>query len=355
VALARLPHWQGLWEATVTSVFDQQTMRSPPIPADERERLKRLYCLRILDTLAEERFDRYTRMAQRLFQVPIALVSIVDADRQWFKSRQGLTASETPREVSFCGYTILDDEVFVIEDAKNDSRFDDNPLVTGPPNIRFYAGCPVPAGQGSALGTICVIDTKPRTFSEADRRLLMDLGEMVAGELVTTEMAMLDELTGVSSRHSFLALATKSFEDAKRQRSRLTLAYLDIDRFKDINDTLGHAVGDLALRETATILQSSFRSSDIIGRVGGDEFCVVLAGANGENARSVVEVVHRRLRDRNREEARPYELSCSVGLAEYDPIRHHSFGELLEQGDAEMYRAKHDCLALVRESASAPT
>jgi diguanylate cyclase (GGDEF)-like protein len=316
-------------------------MQPPPIPADERERLKRLYCLRILDTPAEERFDRYTRMAQRLFQVPIALVSIVDAERQWFKSRQGLTASETAREVSFCGYSILDDEVFVVEDAQNNPRFDDNPLVAGPPKIRFYAGCPVPIGQGSALGTLCVIDTKPRTFSQVDRRLLMDLGEMVAGELVTTEMAMQDELTGVASRHSFMALATKAFEGAKRQKTELTLAYVDIDGFKGINDALGHGVGDQALKEIALTLKSSFRSSDIIGRIGGDEFCMVLVGADRENTRSVVEVVKRRLRARNQEKAKPYELSVSVGIAEYDPSRHRTFGELLEHADAAMYREKH--------------
>ena len=109
-------------------------MKKPDIPADEQERLRALQSLGILETESEERFDRLTRMARRMFGVPIALVSLVDAERQWFKSRVGLDAGETPRDISFCGHTILGDEIFVIEDARADVRFADNPLVTGAPH-----------------------------------------------------------------------------------------------------------------------------------------------------------------------------------------------------------------------------
>ena len=153
------------------------------LPIDEERRLATLRGLNILDTPAEERFDRLTRMAQRILGVPIVLVSLLDGDRQWFKSKQGLDVSETPRSISFCGHAIHSDEAFVIPDSKVDSRFADNPLVTGAPYIRFYAGQPLKANNGSRLGTLCLIDTKPRQLSWADLDLLRDLGSLVENEL----------------------------------------------------------------------------------------------------------------------------------------------------------------------------
>ena len=118
-------------------------MQTPVIPKDEEERLRALRLLNILDTSDEERFDRLTRLAKRMFGVPIALVSLVDENRQWFKSCIGLEVRETPRDISFCGHSILGDDIFIVNDASSDVRFSDNPLVTDDPNIRFYAGCPL--------------------------------------------------------------------------------------------------------------------------------------------------------------------------------------------------------------------
>ena len=137
-------------------------MLKPPIPKNEAQRMESLRSLHILDTPAEERFDRITRLAKRLFGVPIALVSLVDESRQWFKSRQGLDATETPREISFCGHSILCDDTMVIADAAQDERFADNPLVTDEPHIRFYAGCPVQTPDRQRIGTLCIIDRQPR-------------------------------------------------------------------------------------------------------------------------------------------------------------------------------------------------
>ena len=157
-------------------------MREAPIPEDEELRIKTLRSLCVLDTQSEERFDRITRLAKRLFDVPIALVSLVDSDRQWFKSRQGLDARETPRASSFCGHAILSDELLVVNDASKDDRFADNPLVTGEPHIRFYGGCPVRAENGQRLGTLCIIDRSPRALSESDEQALRDLAGMVEAE-----------------------------------------------------------------------------------------------------------------------------------------------------------------------------
>ena len=158
-------------------------MIAPEFPSNEAERLLALHALHILDTPYEERYDRLTRLAQHLLNMPIALISLVDSDRQWFKSCQGLSAVETPRNISFCGHAILDDTAMVIPDALRDPRFADNPLVTGPPYIRFYAGYPLKADNGSKLGTLCVVDTKPNHFSPADLNCLADLALLVQTEL----------------------------------------------------------------------------------------------------------------------------------------------------------------------------
>ena len=162
-------------------------MKLPAIPEDEQQRTRALHRLRLLDTPAEERFDRVTRLAQTHFDVPIALVSLVDSKRQWFKSRQGLLAKETPRDISFCGHAILGDEVFVIPDALADERFADNPLVTGTPKIRFYAGAPLHAPTGERIGSMCIVDHQPREMSDEDVATLRSLADIVEGELSNGE------------------------------------------------------------------------------------------------------------------------------------------------------------------------
>ncbi len=158
-------------------------MQPPPLPADESQRLATLRHLELLDTPREERFDRITRLAAALLEVPIAVISLVDADRQWFKAAYGLDATETPRDISFCGHAILNGDLLVVPDALKDARFADNPLVTGDPRIRFYAGHPLKAAEGSRVGTLCVIDRQPREFSAAQEALLADLANIAEAEL----------------------------------------------------------------------------------------------------------------------------------------------------------------------------
>lgn len=141
-------------------------MKTPDLPHNEQERLSTLKSLTIFDSAPDERFDRLTRIAIKLFDVPVALVSIVDKNRQWFKSCQGLDITETPRDLSFCGHAILGDGAFVVEDTHEDDRFVDNPLLIGQKHIRFYAGYPIRYLDGSKLGTLCIKDVEPRHFSE---------------------------------------------------------------------------------------------------------------------------------------------------------------------------------------------
>lgn len=161
-----------------------------PIPPDEEQRLSALHALGLLDTPAEERFDRLTRIAAAMFDVPIALVSLVDANRQWFKSCVGTDLTESTREVSFCAYAVAERDMLVIPDALRDNRFADNPVVSGPPYVRFYAGAPIFTQDGHCAGTLCVIDGRPRDFTEEDRERLRDLAAIVQQELTASSYAL---------------------------------------------------------------------------------------------------------------------------------------------------------------------
>ena len=158
-------------------------MKTPKIPENEKERLKSLYNTGLLDTQPEERFDRLTRLAKNIFQVPVALITFVDADRQWFKSRQGVDIEETSRDISFCGLTIFSSEIFHVEDASSHPDFSDNPLVTGDTDIHFYAGAPLNTADGQRIGTLCIIDTVPRAFNETEKKILRNLADLVEQEI----------------------------------------------------------------------------------------------------------------------------------------------------------------------------
>ena len=206
-------------------------MKTPDLPENEQERLATLNSLTILDSAPDERFDRLTRIAVKLFDVPVALVSIVDKNRQWFKSCQGLDITETPRDLSFCGHAILGEGAFVVEDTHQDERFVDNPLLIGQKHIRFYAGYPIRYLDGSKLGTLCIKDVKPRAFTEEDRQLLRDLATIVEHEIQAVELATMDELTGILNRRGFNMSAEKSLNICKRGALPVALVFLDLNEF----------------------------------------------------------------------------------------------------------------------------
>jgi len=316
-------------------------MKTPPRPETETARLRALRALQILDTPPEERFDRYTRLASRLFSVPIALVSLVDQERQWFKSRVGLELTEGPRSTSFCGHAIHGEAPLVVRDTALDDRFHDNPLVTGEPHIRFYAGVPLRGPQGLPMGTLCVIDREPREFDEGDLAALVDLASLVEGELGALQAASTDPLTGLSNRAGFKALAGQVLGLAGgRRRGDVVMVFADVDGFKQVNDTWGHAEGDAALQEVAEVLTRAFRKTDVIGRIGGDEFGVLAGVSDPADAPTLVRRLQDAVAARNAATQKPYALQISVGLVHYDPSAHASVEDLLAEADALMYAAK---------------
>jgi GAF domain-containing protein len=157
--------------------------RAAPLPADEPTRLAALHALGVLDTAPEERFDRYTEEISTLLDVPVALVTFVDRDRQWFKSRRGIDTVETPREMSLCAHAILGADVLEVPDALADPRFADNPMVVGGPRLRFYAGMPLTLSSGSRVGTLCVADQRPRRLDARELSELRRVAALVVDEL----------------------------------------------------------------------------------------------------------------------------------------------------------------------------
>lgn len=156
---------------------------SAPIPQNEKKRLKVLWQYEVLDTVPEEVFDDLTELAARICEAPIALISLVDEDRQWFKSKHGVSIPETSRDISFCAYAITQTELFIVPDATQDPRFAGNRLVTSEPRIRFYAGAPLITPDGHALGTLCVIDKVPRLLRPDQQQALQILAHHVVSQL----------------------------------------------------------------------------------------------------------------------------------------------------------------------------
>lgn len=315
-------------------------MITPDLPVDEATRLDALHALNVLDTPAEERFDRITRLARRLFGVPIALISLVDTHRQWFKSRQGLEASQTGRDVSFCGHAILRDDILLVEDATLDPRFHDNPLVVGEPHIRFYAGCPLIIGGNWKIGTLCLIDRQPRKLQREDLDLLQDLARMAVQELAAVRLATTDELTTLSNRRGFATLAQHALAMCVRLKRPATLFLFDLDGFKAINDSRGHAEGDRALAAFAGLLGGVFRDSDVIGRLGGDEFVALMTDCSQEHGQGVLVRLQAAVAAHNRLAGLGYDIRFSVGAASFEPTRHPSVSDLIQEADARMYEQK---------------
>ncbi|MGL5667749.1 MAG: diguanylate cyclase domain-containing protein [Shewanella sp.] len=314
-------------------------MQLPPVPENELQRLATLRALNVLDTDAEERFDRITRLTRRIFTLPICLVTLVDANRQWFKSRQGIEVEQTPRDISLCAHAINHDGIFVVHDALKDPRFCDNPLVTEPPHIRFYVGYPLTIHGEFRVGTLCLIGNEPRDFTEEDAETLTDLGQMVEAELLSIAQNTLDPLTMISNRRGFELLAYQSLASCRRTDAEAALVFFDLDFFKEVNDSFGHRKGDQLLYDFAHILMAAFRESDVIARLGGDEFVVLLSFIERDTVNFAIERFKLLLAEYNQQHSE-HPLETSIGIAHWSPASDMNLDDLLDAADRAMYRDK---------------
>lgn len=322
-----------------------------PLSADEAVRLSVLDSLDLLDTPADEAFDRVVRLASHVLEVPIALVSLVGADRQWFKSRRGLDVEETPREVAFCAHAIKGDGLLVIPDAREDDRFRENPLVRGDPKIRFYAGAPLTAPCGAKLGTLCVIDRAPRQLDDGQRQLLRDLADIVMDQIELRRLASTDQVTGASSRWHILELADREVRRSRRYGFPVSIAMLDIDDFKRLNGRSGHSVGDAALKALADCCRGTDREQDLIGRFGDDKFLMVMPHTDGEAASDLLEHIRQTVEAGLIQLAgKTLKFTVSVGVCEID-AEAEDLQVALDRIDQALDAAKEDGrnrVALVR-------
>lgn len=311
-----------------------------PVPLNEKSRLAAVESYEILDTATDETFERITRLASAILQCPISVISFVDRDRQWFKSHHGLDASETPRSASFCAHAILFDDVFVIEDATKDERFCNNPLVIGDPNIRFYAGAPLISPDGHKLGTLCTIDQVARQISSAERQVLRDLAAMVMNELELRRLAAIDCLTKAFSRQFFMDLTDREITRANRYKTPVSLLAIDVDNFKSFNDNYGHHAGDLALVHLVAEARQILRAPDSLGRLGGEEFAVLLPHTDQHGAQLVAQKLCAAISNAGLiVGTSKLELSISVGIAQLKP-EGDNLTELLQRADRALYKAK---------------
>lgn len=329
------------------------------IPANEQQRLAALQSMQLLDTPPDPHIDALLRIAQRLFGVSSTLVTLIDADRQWFKGRIGATNLEGPRNVSFCGHTILSEDILYVQDAYADERFFDNPAVTGYPFVRFYAGIALHAPNGSRIGSFCVHDTAPRELTDAEREAMEDFRQLFEALFVAHQLrmdaawlqealgaaerrALIDPLTQLWNRQALRTMLPALLSRAEREALKVGFIYGDLDHFKRINDAHGHAGGDQVLIQAGQRMVSAIRPHDLALRLGGEELAVLALVQTTDE----LEMIAERLRESFCRH--PFELedgsldvTISLGIALADAQSVASDGQnLIERADAALYRAK---------------
>jgi len=325
-----------------------------PAPAgSETARLEKLEEYDILDTPNEEAFDRVARLISQIFGVEIGIVSMIDGHRQWYKAIRGLDATETGLSETFCRYTMQGNAPLVVPDAARDPRFADHPMVTGGPTLRFYAGVPLRTRDGYNLGTLCAIDSQPREFGAKDIAILEDLARMVMREIELSRQIAVDEVTGALSRSAFKAEARRHIALAGRSGEPAVAIVFDLDHFKAINDAHGHAVGDRVLAAVGEACRAHLRSSDLLGRLGGEEFAILLPRTDLDGGMQVAGKLREAIAALTA--GFGFAVSASFGVAsrggKFDQI-----DAMLERADQAMYVAKRNGRDQVAsEAGAAPT
>lgn len=312
----------------------RHNFKPAPIPPFEAQRLDDLQALKILDTEAEERFDRYTQLAADLFQVPIALVSLVDEERQWFKSAVGTDIRETDRSISLCGHVVAADETLLIADTQQDSRFAKNPLVQSAPRIRFYAGVPLHGASNQPVGTLCLIDHQPRHLAPHDLDLLKQLAALVESELQQQRnigqlrleierSAYFDALTALPNHRLLSDRLDYAMELASERQQRIVVAVFDLINFSTFNQSFGRTVGDTLLQAIASRLTQDFPPPCVVGRWRDDQF-MLIEFQDGSSAEALGQRVLRSL-------GRPFpvgdkmlHIGAKIGVSSYPDDAHDS-------------------------------
>ena len=311
-----------------------------PKPEDEPERLAALARYEILDTAPERAYEDIVALASQICGTPVALMGLVDSDRVWHKARIGVPVEAVDRDDSFCSHTILQDEPLVVPDLREDERFVDNPNVIGGPRVRFYAGAPLITEDGHALGTLCTLDTVPRTLSDDQRKALAALSRQVVAQLelrrlldLSREEAMTDPLTGLGNRRRLAAELEKQLPNATSEQPLHLLLY-DLDGFKQYNDTFGHSAGDALLVRLSGKLTEAVSGDGAGYRIGGDEFCALVSGHPGH-----IEALRSAVTSALTEHGDGFSVTASHGAASL-PDEATTLRQAYQLADGRMYAEK---------------
>ena len=360
-------------------------MRKADLPLNEPQRLEALQRYAVLDTPAEQAYDDLVTIASAVCGTSTALVSLIDAQRQWFKARKGLGVDETPRDVAFCAHAILEpDKLLHVRDSQLDERFSDNPYAQGEGAIRFYAGAPLLSSTGHALGTLCVMDTAPRELSKEQSDALLRLSRQVVALMELrkaystlqhhlnerdwyetqlkryheeleqqnaelAEQSRTDVLTGLPNRRAFNAALDRAIKNAGAGK-RLHVAVIDIDHFKSINDLHGHAAGDETLAAIGRTIQSQRGPHGFAARLGGEEFGLFMTDLDELAAELQCEYIREAVQNL------PVNIpaTVSIGIAKYKPGDDATI--LCTRADEALYAAKRggrNCVVVADEKTAA--
>lgn len=311
-------------------------MVEPALPPRENERLEALHQLGVL-TSPDARFERVARLAERLFDVPLVAICLVGREREWTRAARGPLPSSGPREASFAAHVLTEPDGLVVPDATIDLRFHDHPLVSGSPNIRFFAGYPIVTEDGHAIGALCIADDTPRDLDAEELRLLADLSGILSTEMHADRVAHTDDITGLTNRRGFRALADFALANSRRAGDPATMLYLELDDFHTGLEIHGPTEADDALAESATLLRTCFRDSDLLARLGGPCFGVLLGATGVENLDAPLARFHALVEAANLQRPSSWQLSFSFGYASYDATRHHTVDELVSESSACLY------------------
>lgn len=333
-------------------------MQKPPIPENDSERVKSLVDLDIIETPIIHSFECLTQLTKTLFDVPMVAITLIDSERQWLKAKQGLDFCETSRDLSFCAYAINQDDIFIVNDTLLDSRFFDHPSVVNDPKIRFYAGYPILSPLGYKVGTVCIMDHKPRVFPGEKLSCLKDIGWLVEAEMAAIKNKfhqkrlmealkdakrgqLIDSLTRLWNRKGIEKLLIEHAQFAKKHQEEFGIAMVDIDNFKSVNDKYGHCAGDAVLQEVSRRMLVACRESDFIGRWGGEEFLVII---NGNRPTELVSIAER-LRKNVCDSMISYQhmllpVSITIGLDIWHPANSLDIEKMVNGPDKAMYEGK---------------
>ena len=307
----------------------------------EMERLAALKQLDLLDAPRDEGFDRIVRLIKQIFAIDIGLVSLIDAHRQWYQACSGFAGDEVPREDTFCRYVVDYEEPVIVQDTTRDPRFAQHPAVTGESHVRFYAGVPLMTKAGHIIGTVCAIDRRPRSFGARDLAILEELAGAAMDRIELLQSAATDSLTEALTRRAFKQEADQLISLAVRHQHNLSAIVLDIDRFKSVNDTHGHAAGDQVLRAVAATCKANLRAGDLFGRLGGEEFCIVLPHIDREGATAAAEKMRSAIAAQLIQGGfGALSVTASFGISSMSIVT-KDIETLLAQADAAMYHAKN--------------